>query len=118
MVTSPRSDADIVVTEYGAAELRAQTIPERIRRMIAIAHPDFRDDLKGVLFSDVQNNSPAAKAGLKGGDLLVEFDGKQILTLSDYAYALRTKKQGDIVAVVVKRNGQDVKTDVTLEARR
>jgi len=30
--------------------------------------PDFRDDLKGVLFSDVQNNSPAAKAGLKGGD--------------------------------------------------
>jgi len=80
--------------------------------------PDFRDDLKGVLFSDVQNNSPAAKAGLKGGDLLVEFDGKQILTLSDYAYALRTKKPGDIVAVVVKRNGQDVKTDVTLEARR
>jgi len=60
----------------------------------------------------------AAKAGLKGGDLLVEFDGKQILTLSDYAYALRTKKPGDIVAVVVKRNGQDVKTDVTLEARR
>ena len=80
--------------------------------------PDFRDDLKGVLFSDVQNNSPAAKAGLKGGDLLVEFDGKPILTLSDYAYALRTKKPGDIVAVVVKRNGQDVKTDVTLEARR
>src|SRR5258705_13728865 len=80
--------------------------------------PDFRDDLKGVLFSDVQNNSPAAKAGLKAGDLMVEFDGKQILTLSDYAYALRTKKPGDIVAVVVKRNGQDVKTDVTLEARR
>ena len=40
VVTSPRSDADVVVTEYGAAELRAQTIPERIRRMIAIAHPD------------------------------------------------------------------------------
>src|SRR5438045_1424386 len=33
--------------------------------------PDFRDDLKGVLFADVQNNSPAAKAGLKQGDLLV-----------------------------------------------
>jgi Peptidase family M28/PDZ domain/PA domain len=80
--------------------------------------PDFRDDLKGVLFSDVQNNSPAAKAGLKGGDLLVEFDGRPILTLSDYAYALRTKKPGDIVAVVVKRDGQDVKTDVTLEAGR
>jgi hypothetical protein len=80
--------------------------------------PDFRDDLKGVLFSDVQNNSPAAKAGLKAGDLMVEFDGKQILNLNDYAYALRSKMPGDVVTVVVKRNGADVKSVVTLEARR
>jgi acetylornithine deacetylase/succinyl-diaminopimelate desuccinylase-like protein len=80
--------------------------------------PDFRDDIKGVLFSDVQNNSPAAKAGLKAGDLMVEFDGKTILNLNDYAYALRGKKPGDIVSVVVKRSGEDVKTNVTLEARR
>jgi hypothetical protein len=80
--------------------------------------PDFRDDIKGVLFSDVQNNSPAAKAGLKAGDMMVEFDGKQIQNLNDYAYALRSKKPGDVVIVVVKRNGEDVKTNVTLEARR
>src|SRR5438477_11407412 len=80
--------------------------------------PDFRDDLKGVLFADVQNNSPAAKAGLKQGDLLVAFDGKPIENLYDFTYALRTKKVGDVVVVVVKRNGQDVKTSVTLEARR
>jgi Peptidase family M28/PDZ domain/PA domain len=80
--------------------------------------PDFRDDLKGVLFADVQNNSPAAKAGLKQGDLLVEFDGKPVQNLYDFTYALRSKKVGDIVSVVVKRNGQDVKVNVTLEARR
>jgi Zn-dependent M28 family amino/carboxypeptidase len=80
--------------------------------------PDFRDDIKGVLFSDVQNNSPAAKAGLKAGDIMVEFDGKQIQNLNDYAYTLRAKKPGDVVSVVVKRNGEDVKTNVTLEARR
>jgi S1-C subfamily serine protease len=80
--------------------------------------PDFRDDIKGVLFSDVQNNSPAAKAGLKAGDLMVEFDGKAIQTLQDYAYALRSKQPGDIVAVVVKRDGKDVKASVTLEARK
>jgi len=80
--------------------------------------PDFRDDLKGVLFADVQNNSPAAKAGLKQGDLLVEFDGKPVQNLYDFTYALRSKKVGDIVPVVVKRNGQDVKVNVTLEARR
>ena len=80
--------------------------------------PDFRDDLKGVLFADVQNNSPAAKAGLKQGDLLVVFDGKPVQNLYDFTYALRSKKVGDIVPVVVKRNGQDVKVNVTLEARR
>ncbi|PYS37011.1 MAG: aminopeptidase [Acidobacteria bacterium] len=80
--------------------------------------PDFRDDLKGVLFADVQNNSPAAKAGLKQGDLLVEFDGKPIQNLYDFTYALRAKKVGDAVVVVVKRNGQEVRTSVTLEARR
>jgi hypothetical protein len=80
--------------------------------------PDFRDDLKGVLFADVQNNSPAAKAGLKQGDLLVQFDGKPIENLYDFTYALRAKKPGDVVPVVVKRGGQDVKVRVTLEARK
>ena len=80
--------------------------------------PDFRDDLKGVLFADVQNNSPAAKAGLKQGDLMVEFDGKPIQNLYDFTYALRAKKPGDVVEVAVKRNGQDVKVNVALEARK
>jgi acyl-CoA hydrolase len=45
-VTTPRSDADIVVTEFGAAELRGQPLDERIRRMIAISHPGFRQTLQ------------------------------------------------------------------------
>jgi hypothetical protein len=80
--------------------------------------PDFRDDIEGVLFADVMTNSPAAKAGLKPGDILVEFDGKEIKNLNDYAFTLRTKQPGDVVPVVVKREGQDVRVDVTLEQRR
>jgi acyl-CoA hydrolase len=45
-VTTPRSDADIVVTEFGAAELRGQPLDERIRRMIAISHPNFHETLQ------------------------------------------------------------------------
>jgi aminopeptidase YwaD len=80
--------------------------------------PDFRDDIKGVLFADVVPNSPAAKAGLKGGDTLVEMDGKTIQSLSDYAFVLRQKKPGDVVGVTVKREGTDLKVSVTLEARK
>lgn len=44
-VTTARSDVDIVVTEFGAAELKGRTLAERTRRLIAIAHPDFREEL-------------------------------------------------------------------------
>ena len=80
--------------------------------------PDFRDDLPGVLFADVRPDSPAGKAGLKAGDLMVEFDGKEIRNLYDFTYALQSKKPGDVVVVGVQRNGQTVKVNVTLEARR
>lgn len=44
-VTTARSEVDVVVTEYGAAELKGQTLAERARRLVAIAHPDFREEL-------------------------------------------------------------------------
>lgn len=45
-VTVPRSYADIVVTEYGIARLRHRTLRQRIDELIAIAHPDFRAELR------------------------------------------------------------------------
>ena len=45
-VTIPRTFADIVVTEYGIAHLRGKTEWERARELIAVAHPDFRPQLR------------------------------------------------------------------------
>ncbi len=44
-VTTARADVDLIVTEYGAADLRGCTLRERARRLAAIAHPNFRDSL-------------------------------------------------------------------------
>ena len=44
-VTTARSEVDVVVTEYGAAELKGRSLAERARRLTAIAHPDFREEL-------------------------------------------------------------------------
>ncbi len=44
-VTTARSDVDVIVTEFGAAELKGQTLAERTRRLVAIAHPDFKEEL-------------------------------------------------------------------------
>ncbi|HJS90627.1 MAG TPA: acetyl-CoA hydrolase/transferase C-terminal domain-containing protein [Steroidobacteraceae bacterium] len=45
-VTTARSDVDVIVTEFGAAELKGQTLAERARRLAAIAHPEFREELQ------------------------------------------------------------------------
>ena len=44
-VTTPRNDTHIVVTEYGAADLKGKSLQERARSLIALAHPDFREGL-------------------------------------------------------------------------
>ena len=46
VVTTPRTDAMYVVTEYGMVCLKGRTVPERAKLLIGIAHPDFREDLE------------------------------------------------------------------------
>lgn len=44
-ITSPRQIAGVIVTEYGAADLRARSVRQRAEALASIAHPDFRDEL-------------------------------------------------------------------------
>jgi hypothetical protein len=80
--------------------------------------PDMSDDVKGVRFTDVRPNSPAAKAGLKAQDILVKFAGKDISNLQDFTYMLRTHKPGQTVEVTVLRDGKHLTVPVQLEVRR
>ena len=80
--------------------------------------PDFGQTETGVKFSDVKPNSPAAKAGLKAGDILIQFGDKPIKNLYDFTDALRRSKVGDVVEVKVLRDGQPITVSVKLEQRR
>lgn len=80
--------------------------------------PDFAEGIKGVKFADVTPGSPAAAAGFKGGDIMVEFDGKPIENLYDFTYALREKKPGDTVKVKVLRDGKPIEQNVLLTSRK
>lgn len=46
VVSIPRNTADIVVTEYGVAYLRGRSVRERVMNLIAVAHPDYREELR------------------------------------------------------------------------
>jgi hypothetical protein len=80
--------------------------------------PDFGEGIQGVKFADVSAGSPAAKAGLQAGDIMVAFDGKPIQNLYDFTYALRAKKPGDEVVVKVMRDGKALEVKVLLARRQ
>jgi Peptidase family M28/PDZ domain/PA domain len=80
--------------------------------------PDFAEVKDGVRFSDVKPGSPAAKAGLKGGDILVQFGDKPIHNLYDFTDALRASKVGQVVEVKVLRDGKPLTVSVKLEQRK
>jgi hypothetical protein len=80
--------------------------------------PDFAQDVKGVRFADVREGSPAQKAGLKAGDVLIKFDSKPIENLYDFTFALRSHMPGDVVEVEVVRGDRTLKAKVTLEKRQ
>ncbi len=65
---------------------------------------------RGLLINNVRENSPAAKAGLKAGDVIVEADGKEVKGMADLIRAINEKKEGDISLTVVRdKNRQTVR---------
>jgi membrane-associated protease RseP (regulator of RpoE activity) len=80
--------------------------------------PDFAEPPRGVRFADITPASPAAKAGLKAGDILVQFGKDPIQNLYDFTYALRAHKAGEEVEVEVLRGGASIKAKVQLTERK
>lgn len=80
--------------------------------------PDFSADAEGYAIQGVAPGSPAAKAGLEGGDIIVRLGGQRIAGLDDFDLALRKFNAGQQIEVVVIRGGGEVKLNVTLGAPR
>jgi S1-C subfamily serine protease len=81
--------------------------------------PDFEERKEpGVLLSAVRPGSPAEKAGLRSGDVLLEIGGARLGSLQDLTYALRSHRAGDAVDVVWRRGADTLRAVVTLGERK
>ncbi|MDF2823437.1 MAG: acetyl-CoA hydrolase [Mycobacterium sp.] len=58
VITTPRHHVDVIITEYGAAELEGLTVQQRGEALAAIAHPDFRDELCEAAHRAARGRSP------------------------------------------------------------
>jgi S1-C subfamily serine protease len=77
--------------------------------------PSYADEKEGVLLDGVTDNGPAAKAGLKADDRIVEIAGKPVKSVPGYMSIMGGFKKGDKIEVTVRRNGETKKINVTLE---
>jgi membrane-associated protease RseP (regulator of RpoE activity) len=63
-------------------------------------------DGKGVLITSVLDDSPAAKAGLKAGDVITGIDGEKVEGAGDLAQGINKKKDGDVTLTVIRNKNQ------------
>ncbi len=79
--------------------------------------PDYSATVEGVALTGVREDSPAEKAGIRGGDVIIRFGGKAIKNVYDYTYALRDARAGVPVEVTVRR-GSETRVLRVIPARR
>jgi Peptidase family M28/PDZ domain len=80
--------------------------------------PDFTEDVQGYKLAGVFDGSPAAKGGLKKGDVLVKLAGRDVVDLASFTTALRANTPGELVEVVVLREGNRLNFTVVLGDRK
>ena len=80
--------------------------------------PDYAQEVVGVKLSGTRGGSPAEQAGLKGGDIIVEFAGQKIANIYDYTYAMDAVKIGQPVKVIVLRDGKRLELIATPATRK
>lgn len=104
--------------DYVKVQQTAQPGGRETLRVFLGTIPDYATEVVGVKLAGVRGNSPAEKAGLKSGDVIVEFGSQKVSNIYDYTYALDAAKIGQPVEIVVMRDGERVKITVTPVARK
>jgi S1-C subfamily serine protease len=79
--------------------------------------PDMDSNEAGILLAGVTSGSPADKAGLKKGDLIVSMAGGPVVDLREMVEVLRAHRAGDVIEVVYWRGNEEKKVKVTLGTR-
>ncbi|HEX8072723.1 MAG TPA: M20/M25/M40 family metallo-hydrolase [Pyrinomonadaceae bacterium] len=80
--------------------------------------PSYAESTDGLKLDGVRDDSPAAKAGLRAGDVIVRLAGRDIRNVYDYTYALGEMKPGEEYEVVVVRGAERLTLKITPVARK
>jgi serine protease Do len=94
--------------EHGWLGIQLQEVTQDLAHSFGLEKP------QGALVADVTSGSPADKAGLKSGDVIVAFAGKPVMDSGDLPPLVGAKRPGSTESLTIIRNGKERKLDVTL----
>jgi peptidase M28-like protein/PDZ domain-containing protein/PA domain-containing protein len=80
--------------------------------------PNYSDQSDGMKLDGVRPGSPAERAGLKAGDLVMKLNKMPIKNVYDYTYALGELRPGEEVEIQVRRDGREVNLKITPDRRQ
>ena len=88
-------------------------------RVVMGISPGYGDDgQRGMAVEAVRPEGPADLAGIKAGDRVVRINGKDVANINDYMASMRDNKPGDVIEVVVLRDGKETPLKVTLASAK
>ena len=87
------------------------------RRVSLGTMPDFAFPGPGVKVGSVLDGSPAAKAGLETGDILLAIDDEELADLRTFSKVLKRHRPGDVIRIKIRRGGKERMLEATLAAR-
>ncbi len=89
---------------------KGETVTTQLAAIVGLDRP------RGVLISEVFPDGPAAKAGLRKGDVVLAVDGRDVFDETGMKFYAATRPAGDVVGVTVLRNGREMPISVRLAA--
>jgi len=102
----------------GAMPATPSSTPSTAARKVLFGTvPEFAYPGPGVKVAGTTPDSPAARAGLQEGDVLVAFDGQAIDDLRGFSEILKTLSPGQKVTVTFRRGDEELRVEVELAAR-
>ena len=95
-------------TRRGWLGVRIQLVTEEIAEGFGLDSP------KGALVASIENNSPSSRAGVKHGDIILKFDGKNIKNARNFPRIVATRKVGENVQLEIWRDNNIIHLNVLL----
>jgi len=95
----------------GYIGVQITSLDETVARSVGL------DEVEGALVNDVIAKSPAEKAGIEPGDVILELDGRKVSTSGELTAIIAQKRAGDKVNLTIWRNKKKMNKTVTLESR-